>query len=93
MAAFEPQFTWGSGVINEKALPIIIWSVNPSIPGKESVIARVQGTMGDYHLQATTSTKLAIKAQQYMKKVEVPMDYQQFAKVFSEEDSKCYPPK
>jgi len=50
MAAFKPQFTWGSGVINEKALPIIIRSVNPSIPRKESVIARVQGTMGDYHL-------------------------------------------
>jgi len=93
MAAFEPQFTWGSGVINEKALPIIIRSVNPSIPGKESVIAYVQGTIGDYHLQATTSTELAIKAQQYTKKVEVPMDYQQFAKVFSEEDSKRYPPK
>src|SRR6266581_8796490 len=40
MAAFKPQFTWGSGVINEKALPIIIRSVNPSIPRKESVIAR-----------------------------------------------------
>src|SRR6266581_6246187 len=30
MAAFEPQFKWGSGVINEQALPIIIQSVNPS---------------------------------------------------------------
>jgi len=41
MAAFEPQFTWGKGVINEKALPIIIWSVNPFIPEKEPVIAQI----------------------------------------------------
>jgi len=37
--------------------------------------------------------ELAIKVQQYTKKVEVPVDYQQFAKVFSEEDSKRYPLK
>ncbi len=90
MATFEPQFTWGKGVINEKALPIIIWSVNPSIPGQEPVIARIRG---DCHLHTTTSTELAIKAQQYIKKVEVPKEYQQFAKIFSEEESKRYPPK
>jgi len=45
------------------------------------------------HLQATTSTKLAIKAQQYTKRVEVPDAYQEFAKLFSEEELKCYPPK
>ncbi len=28
-----------------------------------------------------------------MQKVEVPREYQQFAKLFSEEESKCYPPK
>ena len=39
MAIFEPQFVWGGGIINEKALPIIIWSVNPSISEKELVIA------------------------------------------------------
>jgi len=44
-------------------------------------------------LRATISTELAIKAQQHTKKVEVPTEYQQFAKVFSEEESKQYPPK
>ncbi len=39
------------------------------------------------------STELAIKAQQYTKKAEVPKNYQQFAKLFSEEESKCYLPK
>ncbi len=37
--------------------------------------------------------ELAIKAQQYTKKVEVPVEYSQFAKVFSKEESKRYPPK
>ncbi len=93
MAAFEPQFSWTNGVINEKALPIILWSVNPSIPGKDPIIARIKGTGDDCHLQATTSTELAIKAQQYTEKAEVPREYQQFAKLFSEEESKRYPPK
>jgi len=93
MATFEPQFTWGHGVINEQALPVIIWSVNSSVPRKEPIIARMQGTPEEYHLQATTSMELAIKAQQYTKKVTVPSVYHQFAKIFSEEESKRYPPK
>jgi len=44
-------------------------------------------------LRATTSTELAIKAQQYTKKVEIPKMYNEFAKVFSEDESKRYPPK
>jgi len=79
--------------INEKELPIILQSVNPSIPGSEPIIAQIQGAEGDRQGPATTPTELAIKAQQYTKKVEVPAEYQQFAKVFSEEDSKQYPPK
>ncbi len=93
MAAFEPQFSWKNGVINEKALPIILRSVNPSIPGKDPIIAQVKGSEGSGHLQATTSTELAIKAQLYTQKVEVPKEYQQFAKLFSKKESKRYPPK
>ena len=92
MVAFKPQFTWKNGVISEKALPIIIWSVNPTIPGKDPIIAHAQ-EMTESHQQATTSTKLAINAQQYTQKVEVPKDYEKFAKIFSEEESKWYPPK
>ena len=93
MAAFEPKFTWKQGVINEKELPIILRSVNPSIPGKGPIIAQIQGSEEDCHRQATTSTELTIKVQQYTKKAEIPSEYQQFAKVFSEEESKRYPPK
>src|SRR6266702_428497 len=42
MAAFEPQFTWKNGVINEKELPIILRSVNPFTPGKDPIIARAK---------------------------------------------------
>ncbi len=88
MAAFEPQFTWKNGVIHKKELPIILRSVNPFIPGKDLIIAQMKESEDDCHAQATTSTELTIKAQQYTKKVEVPAEYQQFAKVFSEEESK-----
>ncbi|SRR6266702_7636320 len=93
MAAFEPQFTWRHSVINKKALPIIIRSVNPSVPGEELIIAQMRGAPEECHLRTTTSTELAIKAQQYTKKATVPSIYHQFAKIFSEEESKHYPPK
>ncbi len=93
MAAFEPKFVWKRGAIDEKELPIILRSVHPSISNEEPVIAQIQGSEDDCQIQATTSTELAIKAQQYTKAVEVPAEYQQFAKVFSEEESKRYPPK
>src|SRR6266702_4798025 len=93
MAAFEPQFTWKNGVIHEKELPIILQSVNPFIPGRDLIIARMKEPNDNCRMRATTSTELAIKAQQYTKKVEVPAEYQQFAKVFSEEESKRYPLK
>src|SRR6266702_4817183 len=93
MAAFEPQFVWKNGVINEKELPVILWSVNPFLPGKELVIAQTKESSNDCRVQSTTATELAIQAQQYTKKVEVPAEYRQFTKVFSEEDSKRYPPK
>ncbi len=47
MAAFEPQFSWKNGVINEKELPIILRSVNPFIPRKDPIIARAKGMEGD----------------------------------------------
>ncbi len=93
MAAFEPQFTWKNRVINKKELPIILQSVNPFIPGKDPIITQVKGMEGNGRLAATTSTELAIQAQQYTKKVKVPTEYQHFAKVFSEQELKRFPPK
>jgi len=39
------------------------------------------------------ATELAIQAQQYTTKADIPEEYKDFKKVFSEEESKCYPPK
>jgi len=47
----------------------------------------------DHQIKATTSMELTIQAQQYTKKTKIPEGYQQFTKVFSEEESKCYLPK
>ena len=94
LSTFEPQFNWTSAVINEKVLLIVIRSVNPQIPGKDLIVAHLQTQQEEHHqIRATTSTELAIQAQQYTKKAKVPKEYQQFAKVFSEEESKHYPPK
>src|SRR5580698_10699538 len=37
--------------------------------------------------------ELAVAAQQYTKKVAIPKEYQRFSKVFSKEESKCFPPQ
>ncbi len=39
------------------------------------------------------ATDLAIAAQQYQDKTTIPKEYQKYHKVFSEEESKRYPPK
>ncbi len=91
MAVFEPQFSWKNGTINRQALPIIIRSVNPLRIIGDQIIAQAQTE--NRQVRATTSTELAIQAQQYTKKVEVPREYHKFVKVFSEEESKRYPPK
>ena len=93
MAAFKPQFTWKNGAINEEELPIILRSVNPFTSKRDPMIARVKEIGDNDRLAAMTSTELAIQAQQYTKKVEVPTEYQQFAKVFSKHESKRFPPK
>jgi hypothetical protein len=39
LATFEPRFNWKSTVIDERALPIIISSINPRIIKHQPVIA------------------------------------------------------
>ncbi len=90
LSTFEPQFDWTHAVINEQALPIVIQSVNPWIPGKDLIIAQImvlESTKESqkHTIQATMATDLTIAAQQYTKNVEVSKEYHTFAKVFSEE--------
>ena len=50
-------------------------------------------TIQEHTINATMATDLAVAAQQYTIKAEVPKEYTDFAKVFSKEESKRYPPK
>ncbi len=47
----------------------------------------------EHTINATTATDLVVVAQQYTTKTTIPSEYQKYAKVFSEEESKRYPPK
>ena len=49
-------------------------------------------TGGEPPVIRTTATKLAIAAQQYTTKVDIPEEYRAFAKVFNEEESQRFPP-
>src|ERR1700761_1272019 len=101
LAAYEPCFIWKEATIGEEALPVIICSINPTIPCLQPTI--VQTTLEDLKVcilqqleeqcsLCTTSTNLRIQAGQSTKAVELPPQYKKFTKVVSEEDSQHFPP-
>ena len=101
LAAYEPCFIWKDATIGVEAHPVIIRSINPTISRLRPTIA--QSTLEELKLHIlhqleeqstlrTTSTDLAIQAGQYTTKVEIPPQYQRFAKVFSERESQRFPP-
>src|ERR1700744_675345 len=97
LATYEPKFSWRDATIDEKILPIIVRTINPRTVGeaiKRQIVRELEDDVyrPPYQLQRTTATQLAIDAQQYTKKVEIPPEYQQFAKVFNEEESQRFPP-
>src|SRR6266702_2267872 len=99
LSTFKLQFDWTHAVIHEKALPIVIRSVNPCIPGKDPIVAATMSQaeyirmLQEHTIKATTATDLAIAAKQYTTKTTVPPKYQKYQKVFSEEESQQFPPK
>jgi len=99
LATYEPQFNWKYATIDETMLPIVLRSINPQMT-QESAIrlteSEKQEILAALQTQSsikTTAMDLAIQAQQYTMKKEIPEEYKNFAKVFSEEESKRYPPK
>ena len=101
LAAYKPRFIWKDATIGEEALPVIIHSINPTIPRLRPNIAHttlkelklhILHQLEEQSTLRTTSTDLAIQAGQYTKKVEIPPQYQKFAKVFSEKESQRFPP-
>jgi hypothetical protein len=73
LASFEPRFSWRHAVIDERALPVIISSINPRIIRQQPVIAATLSEEEKHHIIRTlesqstiqgVSTKLAIQAGQ-----------------------------
>jgi hypothetical protein len=105
LSTYEPRFSWKHGTIDESNLPIVLRTINPH--DRKDVILRYLSTDeraeivqeleqevgGEPPIIRNTLVELAVTAQQYTKKVEIPQEYQRFAKVFSEEESKCFPPR
>ena len=103
LATYEPRFSWRHGTIDEANLPIVLQTIKPNSP--QDVITRYLSTEerddivreleqevgGEPPTIRTTATELAIAAQQYTKAAEIPEEYQQYAKVFSEEESHQFP--
>jgi hypothetical protein len=96
LASFEPRFSWRHAVVDERALPVIISSVNPRIIQQRPVIAAALSNEEKTHIVCTLesqstiqgiSTELAIQAGQNQVAAEVPKVYKRFAKLFSNEAS------
>ena len=99
LATFEPKFNWRSATIDERLLPVIISSINPTI--ERTVIARAltkshkEDIVHQLEEQCTIRTiamDLAVQANQEAKKAEVPQVYREFHRLFSEEASQRFPP-
>ena len=99
LATFEPKFGWKDAIIETQALPIIILSTHPI--KSRLVIARLQSQEEKEEIvrqldETTTirgiATKLAIQAGEGKKKVKIPVVYDRFERLFSEEASQRFPP-
>jgi hypothetical protein len=105
LSTYEPRFSWKHGTIDESNLPIVLRTINPN--EQKDVIARYLSTDkradivveleckmgGEPPTIRNALVELAVAAQQYTKKVEIPKEYQKFAKVFSEEESQRFLPR
>ena len=100
LATFHPEFDWRGGCIYNRYLPIEIQSIIPRPPSSPSITALcvkdklqiVAQLEEDCHIR-TLATKLTIEATSSLKEVPLPHEYQQFASVFSKEESQHFPPK
>ena len=100
LAAYEPCFKWRDATIGEEVLLVIIQSINPRNPQPRPVITQatlenlkacIVQQLEEQCCLRTMATELAIQAGQHTKAVELPPQYQEFAKVFSEEESFRFP--
>jgi hypothetical protein len=101
LATFEPRFNWRSAVIDERVLPIIISSINPRITRHQPTIATTlseetkQSIIRQLDAECTirgVATDLAIQAGEQQTDAELPKEYQDFARLFSDEAADRFPP-
>jgi hypothetical protein len=105
LSTYKPRFSWKHGTIDESNLPIVLRTINPC--DRKDVVLRYLSTNecmeivkelerevgGEPPVIRNVSVELAVAAQQYTKRVEIPKEYRAFAKVFSEEESKRFLPR
>jgi hypothetical protein len=100
LATFEPRFNWKSAVIDERTLPIIISSINPRIVKHQPVIAtglsedKKQSIVWQLEMECHirgVATDLAIEAGAEQNKVELPKEYKEFTRLFSDEAADRFP--
>jgi hypothetical protein len=94
LATFEPRFNWKSTVIDERALPIVLTSINPHIIKHQPVIATglsenekqsiIQQLETECHIRGV-ATDLAIQAGTEQNEMELPKEYKEFTRLFSDE--------
>jgi hypothetical protein len=101
LATFEPKFNWRSAVIDERALPVIISSINPRITKQQPIIAMglsenekqsiVRQLDTECHARGV-ATELAIQAGEQQTDAQLPPEYQEFTRLFSDEAADRFPP-
>ena len=105
LAAYEPRFSWKHGTIDEGNLPVVLKTIRPmdrrdvlahylSTEDRETIDKQLQRE--SYHGPPeirTTAVELAVAAGQQKTKQPIPVEYQKFAALFSEEESRRFPPR
>jgi hypothetical protein len=102
LATFEPRFQWRSAVIDERVLPILISSINPRKLKQQPVIATglsedakqsiVRQLETECHVRSV-ATDLAIEAGAEQNEAQLPEEYKEFARLFSDEAADRFPPE
>jgi hypothetical protein len=101
LATFEPKFDWRSATMEPRFMPVIISSINPQITQSQPIIASTltEGTKQSIVQQLETectirgvATDLAIQAGEQQTEAELPKEYQEFARLFSDEAADRFPP-
>jgi hypothetical protein len=101
LATFEPKFNWKSAVIDERILPITISSINPRIIKQQPTIATglsedtkqsiVRQLETECHVRSV-ATDLAIEAGAEQTEAQLPEEYKEFTRLFSDEAADRFPP-